>query len=500
MKGHWKVLHALLIAMLLAWCPAAIMAEEPTVFPLTESSIADLLSESAEPQAQMYLFNVVQSYGVMCTSQPVADVTYPKLNSKSPVYGRLPDALGQQAALDFVLDESQAAEPGAKESSAKEEPSLLNQLGQMIAGGPSAPVPSVKYDLLYVDVNGDRDLTNDKPLQPMKEPPKIFGAMGPNPSMIIFDYLTLKPSSDSAQSPMRVLPWLSAAGRDQTHLVIMTTTVHKARIRLGEKWYEVMMGTAFRGMNAPLLVRPEGATDAQGKPSGWGMMQLGLHQADGKFFEVACNAERTELSVALYTGAMGELRIDPGKRTAERFGAAGALRTNNGSTVWLGEPNNYYSEELVRTIQLPEGDYQLGSLSVLCGDMRVRLTANNRRLGMPGAAADGPPPFPIAIRADQPHVLRFADKPEIVFLNPAPGANASFRRGTPVRLAAMLLDPALDSMIRGLDNAAQKSGEQSYQGPDGQVRTIPVYASVAPTVSITNAAGKEVASGTMPFG
>ena len=77
---------------------------------------------------------------------------------------------------------------------------------------------------------------------------------------------------------------------------------------------------------------------------------------------------------------MGELRIEPGERKVEQFAAAGSLQTSTGSVVWLGEPGNYYSEERVRTSQLPAGDYQLNYFTVACGDLLVRLSANYQQV------------------------------------------------------------------------------------------------------------------------
>jgi hypothetical protein len=64
----------------------------------------------------------------------------------------------------------------------------------------------------------------------------------------------------------------------------------------------------------------------------------------------------------------------------------------------------------------------------------------------------------------------------------------------------LLLDRSLDCIIRGLNDTTKKLQEQPYRTESGETRTVPVYASLVPQVSIANAAGKEVASGVMPFG
>ena len=127
MHGRWKPPVALQVAMLFAWSLVPVLAEEPAVFPLTESSILDNLGDAnADAQSQMFMYRVVENLGTTCTTTPTPDVTYPKLVSATPLYGRLPLANGSEDALDFVIDESQPVQ----EPAAKEEPSLLRQLGE----------------------------------------------------------------------------------------------------------------------------------------------------------------------------------------------------------------------------------------------------------------------------------------------------------------------------------------------------------------------------------
>ena len=340
----------------------------------------------------MFMYRVVENLGTTCTTTPTPDVTYPKLVSATPLYGRLPLANGSEDVLDFVIDESQPVQ----EPAAKEEPSLFTPTGR---GADRIEVPATrttKYDLLYVDTNRDRNLTNDPPLRPMKEPPKMFARAGADPSLVVFDYLEVKPAGGDAATPgtprtVRVLPWLNAMDAQQSYLVIMTTSVRKGRIQIGEVWYEAMMGSAVSGQ-ANLLVRPEAPADAEASKKTWSMLGLGLQQAEGKFYEFSINSAGDQLTVAPYGGPMGELRIEPGERKVEQFAAAGSLQTSTGSVVWLGEPGNYYSEERVRTSQLPAGDYQLSYFTVACGDLLVRSRRTTSKFNL-AARQPLPPRF-----------------------------------------------------------------------------------------------------------
>ncbi len=62
---------------------------------------------------------------------------------------------------------------------------------------------------------------------------------------------------------------------------------------------------------------------------------------------------------------------------------------------------------------------------------------------------------------------------------------------------AVLIDPVLDIMIRGLDDTTRKHRET---GPDGQPRSYETNVSLDPNVVITRANGEKVAQGVMPFG
>ena len=61
---------------------------------------------------------------------------------------------------------------------------------------------------------------------------------------------------------------------------------------------------------------------------------------------------------------------------------------------------------------------------------------------------------------------------------------------------AVLVDPKLDIMIRGLDDTSRKQTKDADGKPLGYTRNLPLD----PTVIITRAGGEKVAEGVMPFG
>jgi hypothetical protein len=108
-----------------------------------------------------------------------------------------------------------------------------------------------------------------------------------------------------------------------------------------------------------------------------------------------------------------------------------------------------------------------------------------------------PPRYTIPIREDRPFVLDFRGKPEVLFASPA--RRTRVRPGGKIDVAAVLVDPGLDIMIRRLDDS-RDTVEQEFTTPDGKKRTWKRPRSLDPKVTITRSDGTPVAEGVMPFG
>ena len=104
----------------------------------------------------------------------------------------------------------------------------------------------------------------------------------------------------------------------------------------------------------------------------------------------------------------------------------------------------------------------------------------------------------IKIREGKPFVMDFAKQPTVVFTGPTKGR--VYRPGDKISIKALMLETELGMMIRGLYDTTRKTGSRSATNEQGESVSVPRYASLHPTVSITDSSGKEVASGTMPFG
>ena len=105
--------------------------------------------------------------------------------------------------------------------------------------------------------------------------------------------------------------------------------------------------------------------------------------------------------------------------------------------------------------------------------------------------------FTVQIRQDKPFILDFSNKPEVMFAGPA--KDSVFKPGDQVEVYAVLIDPALDIMIRGINDTRQKIKEEIDLG-DGKKEIREKDKSLDPVVIITDSSGKTVAEGPMPFG
>ena len=101
------------------------------------------------------------------------------------------------------------------------------------------------------------------------------------------------------------------------------------------------------------------------------------------------------------------------------------------------------------------------------------------------------------IRKDKPFVLDFSNKPEVLFASPA--KDQAFKPGDEIRVAAVLVDPALDIMIRGLADT-KRSQKVTLKIADGRESSYEQPLSLDPIVTITDSSGKTVSEGKMPFG
>jgi len=426
-------------------------------------------------------------YGQPSPSLPQknSDIQYPALRSSAPVYGLAqfartvahldggPDSMG--GTLSFVLDQSEAN------------------------SGP--------YDLLYFDENADHDLTNDKPHRPLKDVPKGLSVMHGSPAQQTwFEPVQVTLSSPgSPESDRRMIELLPCAWKyeNQSPIVrFVPAKVHSGRFEVDGRSYEAFLGyeyTLSASLNEPssalCLVSQEGR-----RASCVGTEQLNaMRFLDGKYYRFSCTPTGDQLFVHPYEGPLGVLELGAGKRDVKELQMMGELATPTG-VVGIGYPlDEKGMPRGTARCEIPAGDYYPRYMTISLGKLRFAFSNNYYGSESGQMRPAGNPVGSIKIRTDKPYVLDFSNKPVVVFKEPLTKGRLLLFAGCPLQIEAVLVDPALDLMIRRLDDMT-RAEKRSYKTADGQEQTYDWAPSLDPKVTIARANGEIVAEGVMPFG
>lgn len=238
--------------------------------------------------------------------------------------------------------------------------------------------------------------------------------------------------------------------------------------------------------------------DKNTAPYWWGSWSLNSkHLLNGKFYEFMLIENGDKLAGRPYTGELGTFKVGKGSRQVEKIEVSGSLMQANSVSVPVG----YLSEARTKPVtqySLPVGDYTPYILAITYDGLRVQVS-NNYYTNAQGQPSGADKVYGIAIRKDKPYVLDFSNEPTIIFESPKK-ENTSFTIGQEVKISAVLIDPKLDIMIRGLDDTSNKI-KKEYKDRDGNVtHTAHLNKSLDPTVVIARSDGEIVGEGIMPFG
>lgn len=373
------------------------------------------------------------------------------------------------------------------------------------------------YDRMYFDRDGDGDPMNDPPIAAVADPPK-GGASRKGPC---FEALTIKAHKGVADQNLT----LTANMKGQSNVIrFAPTTVRMGTIRLGKRDYEAVLGSSFRlnwRLNDP---QDTALTLIRLGPKGrlmefwWGSNSLKqMRCVDGQWYSFTASASGDELTVHRYAGDLGVLRFGPGNRDIKNVAGYGSLEACD-HTVRVARPRNdegetttappakvrsgpdtpirteyFGTKDKTESVSLPAGDYLPRLIHVRMGRLMIEVSNNYHADGQPRGSSADSRVYGIRIAKDKPFVLDFSNTPSVMFANPAKAA--VLRPGEELRVAAVLIDPKIDIMIRGLDDMTRKqirklSNLPSYEAP----------LSLDPTVTITDSSGNQVAGGPMPFG
>ncbi|MGO9114564.1 MAG: hypothetical protein ACLP9L_35560 [Thermoguttaceae bacterium] len=487
---------------------------EEAVFEMRERSALAL--EPGQPGHAM----LTRGQYVLCGTTPLKEVkAYPKLRSKHPFYGKVkfdPDPTNRQGIeFCFVLDESGEADAGGtkddgkQDEKANEEKAKSPDAADNASGGSLAAASARKlshYDRLYFDFNRDLDLTNDPVVKPMKNPPwNALASYAEGRGRTVFDYLSVKfdYGPGIGARTFQILPWFMLRLNEDSGLMFFVPTVaREGTIRMGKHEYSALLAQPyvitgrFDRPYTGLYLTPLDSHE-QLSYGGFDADRLStIQRVDGELYTISSTPLGDKLKVKPYRGDLGLLQIGPGGRTIKDMAFSGSLRSATAALAVGMEASRAGQEKKVSESTLPVGDYLPSYVSVEYGSLRIALSDNYHSDGKP-RDTERQRTYNIHVRKDKPFVLDFSSEPAVLFASPA--KDQTFKPGDDIRVAAVLVDPTLDIMIRRLDDTT-RTQKETLKFANGQESSSLRPLSLDPIVTITDSSGKTVSEGKMPFG
>ena len=448
------------VLLLMAWVGVAAPASDAKAFKLREVS--------AFSQNE---YGFIRGQRATCAEKPLAAVKkYPTLVSTKPVYGSVRFAAdygktNEGMLFHFVIDESRGTGKG--------------------------------YDRLHFDRNADLDLDNDKVISPQQRPPDGARlAYSQIKQQVIFGFLVIEFDCGTAgMRPVEIMPRFTVSVYDKDEykeVSFVRTKLYQADIKIGNAEHQVQLGNdyvIYGGLDNPNTALVLRTKQPDTRIYWWGGDRLkALHKIGGTFFSFSANPVGDELTVSPYQGDLGTFEIGPGDRKLTKLGVSGSLEAKD-RAIALGDYNDRSVATPVRKCELPVGDYLPNYINVEFGKLRISISHNYHSDGKPRDRGSCPLVYGMTVRKDKPYVLDFSDKPDVMFASPA--AAQTIKPGDELSVKAVLVDPKLDFMIRGLEDTTRKQTGTANAGR---------FLSLDPKVVITRANGEKVTEGVMPFG
>ena len=234
-------------------------------------------------------------------------------------------------------------------------------------------------------------------------------------------------------------------------------------------------------------------------PYWWGSWSLNsYHKIDDQFYEFMLIEDGAKIAARPYKGELGTIKVGKGGRELEKVEFTGSILQEGYISAPIGTIKGR-SPEAVNECTVPVGDYTPYIMNITYDNLDICISNNYHTNAQGQSRSEKQTIYGFSIREDQPYVLDFSNKPVVVFDTPGKDQTA-FKRGEEIKVAAVLVDPKLDIMIRRLYDTSAK-GDKEYKDATGKVyRTIKVNKSLDPNVVIARTDGEVVAKGVMPFG
>ncbi len=264
-------------------------------------------------------------------------------------------------------------------------------------------------------------------------------------------------------------------------------TIKQGQITLAQRPFRVFLGER--------PVQEFGLYDVEKRfaPYWWGSWSLNsYHKIDEKFYEFVLLEDGAKIAARPYQGPLGTIKVGKGNRVLDKIEFNGSVHGKGSVSAPIGTVKEYWTGAVVEC-QIPVGDYTAYLMSVTYDNLKIDIS-NNYHTNAQGQPRGREPVYGMAVRADQPYVLDFSNDPVVVFDEPARNKTV-FSRGEEIKFAAVLVDPKLDIMIRGLDDTAVQVEQELSNG-----QKYKRSKSLDPKIVITRADGTVVAQGVMPFG
>lgn len=422
---------------------------ETKAFPLHEVSAFEVNQQ-----------DLTRGQSTWCSDDPSTAVTrYPEVKSSKPLYGSVIFSTKpylerrNEKLFYYVIDESTS--------------------------------PGAGYDILYFDMNRDGDLTNDRPSRKMSDPPKGATVQWQVKEQIFFDYIPVPIDSDSGDAikAFNVLPRLVRYGEESSsNLSFLCPVARKGEIVIGNRAYQVILGQPYLIVGRWDLPSINMSLIRQG-PEGyrvywWGGDQLdAIHRIDDIYYTFSCTPDGKEFRVHTYNGDLGEFKLGKIDPNDVNVGMSGSLTSPYGS-VAIGPVDSSGFPNKASSYTIPVGDYYPNYMTFNLGDISVDVSENYHSEGKPVDRCGRPFVYGIKIRKDKPFIMDFSNPPAVMFASPR--KNRVYKAGDKIRVEAVLIDPVLDIMYRGMRDAQNKK--------------------IDVAVTITDSTGKTVNTGIMPFG
>ncbi|MGA3143719.1 MAG: hypothetical protein ABSF10_11980 [Verrucomicrobiota bacterium] len=418
--------------------------------------------------------NFIRGQMCRCQDKPFPEVkNYPAFTSEVPIFGSVRfggrlDETNSGLLFYFAVDESRGTGKG--------------------------------FDRLYFDANRDLDLRND-PVVKLRQPPPDHGYK-PNFSGIkavaAFDFLKVNLGTNGGSSDLvEIMPRLLLTGDDKQtyrYLFFVRTRLFEGDIRMAGEKFHAQLGNDY--VISPSFDFPGTALELSGKKTSfnwWGGDRISaIHKMNGRFFSFSATQDG-ELTVRPYSGDLGTFEIGPGTRKLTNFGVSGSFEARDWAVPVGGDIKDGRPVEVSRC-QVPVGDYLPEFLTLQFGRLRIQLSQNYHSEGKRQNRTGRPDVYGITIRKDRPYVLDFSNQPDVMFTSPTNSQRV--KPGDTLMVAAVLVDPKLDIMIRRLDDTSHKQTKDAEGKPLHYEQNL----SLDPKVIIMRANGEKVAEGVMPFG